>query len=364
MLNYTKSGVDYSLLDPVKKMGQIAGLKTVNNIKGTCIKELGASRGQTAYILEASDCYYALVEEGLGTKNIVADQVREITGKTYYDTIAHDTVAAIVNDIVTVGARVLTVLAYWAVGDSGWWQDTKRAKDLVNGWKKACDLAGAVWGGGETPSMSDVVNYTTINLAGAAFGIIKPKSRLVIGNKISQGDAIVILESNGIHANGLSLARKIASRMPGGYATLLNNKRTFGAELLRPSHIYCQVIEALFREKIDIHYMVNVTGHGWKKMMRAGNSFTYHFTKIPPVDGLFTFIQKSTSMTAKDMYATFNMGAGFAIIIDKENCAKVIAIAGKHGIKAYHCGTVIKGEKKVIIEPLNITYGEKELDIT
>lgn len=363
MLTYSKSGVDYSLLDPVKKMGQLAGSKTVNNIKDTSIKELIASRGETAYILEASDCYYALVEEGLGTKNLVADEMRKITGKTYYDVIAQDSVAAIVNDIITVGARPLTVLAYWAVGDSNWWKDAKRAKDLVTGWKKACDLSGATWGGGETPSMHDVVVPSTINLAGAAFGIIKPKSRLVMGDKINAGDTIVILESNGIHANGLSLARKIAGKMPGGYSTTMTNGKMYGEELLRPSHIYCKLTEDLFRKNLDIHYMINVTGHGWKKMMRARQPFTYKFFKVPPVDDFFTFIQKSSGMTPEEMYGTFNMGAGFAVIVNQKDKDKVVKIARRHKIKSYPAGTVETGEKKVIIEPLNIIYTEKDLVI-
>lgn len=363
MLTYKKSGVDYNLLDPVKKMGQLAGLKTINNIKDTVVRELVSSRGETAYILEASDCFYALVEEGLGTKNLVADAMRKITGKTYYDAIAQDSVAAIVNDVITVGARPLTVLAYWAVGDSNWWKDTKRAKDLVFGWKKACDLTGATWGGGETPAMYDVVTPSSINLAGSAFGIIKPKSRLVMGDKIKPGDAIVILESNGIHANGLSLARKIASKMPSGYATTLTNGKMYGDELLRPSHIYCKLIEDLFREKIDIHYMINVTGHGWKKMMRARQPFTYKFIKVPLVDDFFTFIQKSAGLTNKEMYGTFNMGAGYAVIVNQNDKDKVMKIARRHKIKAYPGGTVEKGEKKVIIEPLNIIYKEKDLEI-
>ncbi|MBI5452507.1 phosphoribosylformylglycinamidine cyclo-ligase, partial [Candidatus Gottesmanbacteria bacterium] len=139
-LSYKKSGVNYDLLDPVKRLAQVAGLKTANNILGLDFREISTSRGETAYVLEAAECYHAFVQEGLGTKNLVADEMRKITGKTYYETIAQDTVAMIINDLITVGARPLSILAYWAVGNSGWFADKKRNNDLVNGWKKACDL--------------------------------------------------------------------------------------------------------------------------------------------------------------------------------------------------------------------------------
>ena len=214
---YSKSGVNYDYLDPVKRLGQKLGHETAANLKNTLWKELGESRGESAYIIEDKDKYYATVIEGLGTKNLVADEMRKVTGKTYYDAIAYDTVAATVNDLITVGARPLSVMAYWAAGESEWWKDEERLKDLAKGWKKACDDADCTWGGGETPSMTDIVYPKTINLVGSGFGIIKPKERLILGDNIKHGDCILFLASNGIHANGLSLARKIAGKLKNGY---------------------------------------------------------------------------------------------------------------------------------------------------
>lgn len=362
-LSYKKSGVDYSLLDPAKRMSQIAGLKTAKNILNTSYKEISKSRGETAYIIEATDCYYALVEEGLGTKNLVADEMRKITGKTYYDVIAQDTVAAIVSDLITVGAKPLTVLAYWGVGDSRWFDDRKRAQDLVDGWKKACDLAEVTWGGGETPSNKDLINPNTIVLAGSAFGVIKPKKNLILGDKIRGGDVIIFFESNGIHANGLSLTRKIAQRLPQGFATKLPNNKLFGEEILKPSIIYVKLIADFLAKSIDIHYMINITGHGWKKLMRARKPFRYVINDIQEPSELFTFIQKHSGLSDEEMYSTFNMGAGFAAIVDANDTKKVIAISKKNKIKAWIGGEVEEGPKQVIIKPLNIIYKSSELGI-
>lgn len=362
-LSYKKSGVDYSLLDPVKKMAQLAGLKTAKNITDTSYKELSKSRGETAYIIEARDCYYALVEECLGTKSIIADEMNKLTGKTYYEAIAQDTVAMIVNDLATVGARPLTVLAYWAVGDSKWWSDKKRAKQMVWGWRKACDLAGATWGAGETPSMNDVVLPNRIDLAGAAFGIIQPKKRLITGDNLKAGDIIIMFESSGVHANGISLTRKIADIIPGGYKEKLSNQKMYGEELLKPTTIYCKLIEELITSNIDIHYMINITGHGWRKLMRARQAFSYVIEKIPPPSQLFTFIQKYSGLSDYDMYSTFNMGAGFAVFVSPDEVNKVFDIAKEHNIKTWIAGRVERGPKKVVIKPLNITYDGRELNL-
>lgn len=362
-LTYKNSGVNYRLIDPFKKLAQKNGMLTSSNILNTDFKEISQSRGESAFVTESSDCYYAFVIEGLGTKNLVADEVSKITGKSYYDTIAQDTVAMIVNDLITVGARPLIINAYWAVGNSNWFDDKKRAKDLVIGWKKACNLSSAIWGSGETPVLKDIVYPETIDLAGSAYGIIKPKKRLILGDKIEEGDAIILLESSGIHANGLTLARSIVNKLSDGFATKLPNGKIYGEELLTPTIIYSRLINDLLDNGVDIHYMVNITGHGWRKLMRAKKSFIYIIEQIPPVQPIFKFIQKNGSLSNKEMYATFNMGAGFAIYIPSNQIDRVLAMAEKHKIKAWIAGKIKKGAKQVIIKPLNIIFQQKELNI-
>lgn len=360
---YSKSGVNYDLLDPIKRLAQKAGLETVRNLNATDFREVSKSRGESAYVLEYNDSYFVLVEECLGTKSLVADDTRKITGKTYYDLLAQDTVAYMVNDLITVGARPISIAAYWAVGSSEWFKDKKRSSDLIRGWADACRMSGASWGGGETPSLSGIIKENAIDLAGACFGIIKPKKRLILGDKLKVGDSIIFFESRGIQSNGVSLARKIAGQLPKGYATQIIKKLIYGEALLVPTIIYSDIIQNLFAHRINIHYMSNITGHGWRKIMRANKNFTYVINDIGDVPPLFTFIQEHSGLSDNEMYATFNMGAGFAIFVAEKDAKKVLEISKNHSIKAWIGGYVSKGLKRIIINPLKLIYNEDELKI-
>ncbi len=362
-LTYKSSGVDYSAMDPLKKLAQKMARKTSNNLSRFKMQEIEVSRGESAYVWEEKNAYKAIVIEGLGTKNLVADETRKITGRTFYDQIAQDTVAMIVNDLIVVGAEPQVVNAYFAVGDSDWFLDKKRTNDLVKGWAKACNLAGAVWGGGETPTLKGIINPNTIDLSGAAVGIILPKKRLILGDKLKEKDAIVLIESSGIHANGLTLARAIADKLPNGYATVLSNGKKYGEVLLTPTHIYAPLVQSFFENDIDIHYMVNITGHGWRKLMRANRTFTYRLHTTPPIPEEFKFIQQKENMSDESLYDTFNMGAGFALIVPQKQVQKLLKIAKRMGFKSWNAGVVEKGPKQVIIEPKNIVFAEDSLQI-
>lgn len=362
-LSYKRSGVNYKLLDLIKRRAQSNGLKTGFNFLNTEFNEVVESRGESAYVLETKNCYYAMVTEGLGTKNLVADEMAKVTGKSYYAGIAIDTVAAIINDLITVGAKPLTVSAYWAVGDTNWWNYKKRAFDLIAGWKKACDIAGCGWGGGETPTLKGIIKNRSIDLAGAGYGIIKPKERITSRNKLKAGDAIIFFESSGIHANGLTLARKVSLKLSNGFSAKLSNGKTYGEELLTPTIIYSRLIQDLLGSGVDIHYMVNITGHGWRKLMRAKKNLSYVINEQPPVPEIFKFIKEKSNLTDKEMYATFNMGVGFAIFVHSREARKVLEIAKKHNIKSWVGGKVEKGKRQVVIKALNIIYNSDSLKI-
>lgn len=362
-LTYASSGVKYSSMDPVKKIAQQSAKATSSNLEKFGFKEISQSRGDSAYVWDEGDSYKAFVMEGLGTKNIVADDTRKITGKTYYDAIAQDVVAASTNDLLVVGAQPMVVNAFWGLGKSEWLDDEERTSDLVEGWTKACNLAGASWGGGETPTHQGIVYPEVIDLGSACVGVIKPKDRLTLGDKLQTGDSIILIESSGIHANGLTLARKIAEDLPEGYATKLKDGRMYGEALLTPTHIYAKTISDLFDKGINIHYMANITGHGFRKIMRAKEEFSYVIETLPEVDGLFEFIQENSGMSNENMYGTFNMGAGFAIMLPAGQAQKAVEIIKENGFKSWVAGKVESGEKQVIIKPLNINFKSESLNI-
>lgn len=360
---YAESGVDYQAMDPVKILAQKKARATAGNLKSFGMQEIAASRGESAYVWEEPDSYRALVIEGLGTKNMVADAISGWAKKTYYDAVAQDTVAMVVNDLIVVGALPQVVNAYFGVGDSSWFDDKVRATDLINGWESACNLAGAAWGGGETPTLKGVIAPDTIELAGSSVGIINPKSKLVLGDKLAPGDAIVLIASSGIHANGLTLARSIADNLPDGFATKLSDGRTYGEALLTPTPIYVPLVRELQAQDIDVHYMVNITGHGWRKIMRATKDLSYVIREVPQPQPEFGFIQKQTGTSDEEMYGNFNMGAGFAVYVPKDQADAVVVAAKNVGLEAWAAGEVQKGPKQVVIEPKNITFKGESLGV-
>ncbi len=362
-LTYADSGVDYDAIDPAKVLAQKAAAGTAGQLGRWNMAEIGASRGESAYVWEEADAYRAFVVEGLGTKSLVGDATRPITGRSHYDALAQDTVAMIVNDVIVVGAEPQVVNAYWAIGDSAWFEDRERARDLVEGWAAACELAGAAWGGGETPALNGIIQPGTIDLGGACVGIIQPKGRLTLGEKLAPGDAIVLLGSSGIHANGLTLARRIAEQLPEGYATDIGDGRGYGEALLAPTRIYARLVADVFEAGADVHYLVNVTGHGWRKLMRARRELRYRMHQVPEPGALFDFLKAQARIDDAEAYGNFNMGAGFAIYVPERDAGTVLEVAARHDIPAWIAGTVEDGPREVVIEPLGLRFAGESLDL-
>ena len=369
-MTYEDSGVNYANVDPFKILAQKAGKETAWCLEeySQC-KEVGWSRGESCYLIEFPGAFLAHVEEGLGTKNLVADAMEEISlgMQSYYAWIAQCTVAMIVNDMATVGAQPLSAAMHLAVGSSDWFKNQLRTQSLVAGWRNACVVARCAWGGGETPTLPDIVLANAAVLSGSAIGIVTPKER-VIKCSIRSGDAIVLVESSGVHANGLTLCRKIAAKLGQGYQTIVETEtgaRTFGEALLVPTHIYVALVQDCLDADIDIHYAVNITGHGWRKLMRAVEPFVYVIESIPEPHPIFKFIQENGPVTETEMYGNFNMGAGFALFVPQSDVAEVIRIATDCGSNALCGGYVEKrgDEKKVIIEPKNLVFESEALQV-
>jgi phosphoribosylformylglycinamidine cyclo-ligase len=362
-LDYKAAGVDYDKVDPVKVLAQRAARETAANLGVHGLSEVAASRGESAYVVDLGDLYLASITECLGTKALLADAMRAVTGRTYYEGIAQDTVAMAVNDLVTVGATPVSVHAYWAAGGSDWFSDTARANDLVRGWKAACDVCRVSWGGGETPALAGVVTEGAVDLAASCVGVIRPRARLTLGDDLAAGDVVVLLASSGLHANGVSLTRKLAERLPQGLATRLPDGRLYGEALLVPTALYPPVTEALFAAGVVPHYAANVTGHGWRKLMRHPADFTYRLHTLPPVPPVLRFAQERAGLDDREAYGTFNMGAGFALYVRPDQADLVVRTSRALGIAAWVAGTVETGEKRVVIEPLEVEYGAGDLHL-
>jgi len=360
-LSYEQAGVVYDLIDPLKVAAQRAAAATAGHLAQHGFGEVAASRGESAYVVDVGPFYLASIVECLGSKALVADAMQQLDGRSRYAAIAQDTIAMAVNDLVTVGATPLVVQAYWGAGGSDWFADAERAQSLVAGWKAACDVCGVAWGGGETPALGGIVEGGRIDLAAACTGIVNPKERLSLGERLAAGDAIVLLHSSGIHANGLSLARKLAERLADGYRTEVAPGLSFGDALLAPTILYSPVTEALWKAGVRVHYAANITGHGWRKLLRHPKTFTYRVNAVPPVPPVLQFMQREAGHDAAEAYGTLNMGAGFALFVAGADAERTVEVAHACGVEALVAGRVEEGAKQLHIEPLDITFSGESL---
>lgn len=351
---YAQAGVDYSQIDPTKIDAQLAAATTSGLLSQHGFAEVSASRGESAYVVDVGPFYLASILECLGTKALVADAMAATDGRSRYATIAQDTIAMAVNDLVTVGATPLVVQAYWAAGGSDFFSNQERQGALIEGWRSACVECGVAWGGGETPALAGVVESGRIDLAASCIGVVNPKQRLIIGKALRAGDAVVLIDSSGIHANGVSLARKLVDRFPDGWLTEVEHGVTYGDALLQPTVLYAKLMEALWLRGITPHYCANITGHGWSKLARHPGNFTIRIHRISSVPPVLAAIQRYADLPDAEAYTTLNMGAGFAIFVDPEEAPRVVTAAIRSGYGAHVAGVVEEGERGVILEPLDL----------
>ena len=365
-LSYETSGVRYDELDAFKRACQRAARATAGELEVHGYREPATTRGESAYLIEATDHFLAHVEEGLGTKNLVADAVYAASGRSFYREIGIDLVATIVNDLVTCGALPMAVAMHAAVGDSAWFADEQRTNGLVAGFAEGCRSAGAVWGGGETPTLRGVVDPKTIVLAGSAIGKISPKALRITG-EVHDGDAIIFLASSGVHTNGLTLCRKIAEHLPQGYATPIGHgdPRDFGAALLAPSVIYVAFVRECQQRGLKLNYVTHITGHGWRKLMRLDEPFVYEITVPRSVPAIFQFLAEAGPIDVREMYATFNMGIGFAAYVDPSEVEATLTAARATGYDAWLAGGVKKDGalKAVVVPALGLTFEGDTLQV-
>jgi phosphoribosylformylglycinamidine cyclo-ligase len=357
---YRDAGVDYEVLDAGKRLAIKAALATSGHMERHGGKVLEASRGESAFVFQAGEETLALVMEGLGTKSIIARAVAE-KGRNHFDAVAYDTVAAILNDLCCVGARPLVVNAYFSTGRPEWFNNRGWYERLIEGWFNACVDARCTWGGGESPSLPELVSGEDIELAGSAVGRVPGGQAAILGQNLDAGNEIVLVASSGLHANGSSLARMIASNLEHDYDTRLPSGDTLGDALLRPSVIYSELVDSILDAELPVTYMSHITGHGFLKLMRPAHELTYRISKLLPVPEVLAFLAEKAEMSTKTAYSTFNMGHGFAIYCESGSGEKVVAAATGKGLSAVLAGRVEAGERRVVIEPLGIEYASGEL---
>lgn len=375
---------DYAPLDLFKQACLAAGrsLEPKNFVRYG-VEDVAWSRGESVYLMKWGDHYLGHVHEGLGTKNLAIDgltrQLRvgdqcaiaaamgrlHSREKEWWRCVGVDTVAMMVNDMATLGVAPLNAAMHLAVASGSWFEDEQARAGLIAGFRDGCARAGCAWGCGETPELKGVVCEGAVELSGSVVGLAAKKR--LIRRDIEDGDAIVLLGSNGVHANGLTRAREIAAKHPQGYLAELPEGMLYGEALLQPTLLYSELVQDLLDAQVDIHYGVHITGHGYRKLMRLEKPFRYVIEALPEPPPVFRFIQERARLDDRAMYGTYNMGAGFALILPKREVKRVRRLAPSHGIAVVGGGTVEKtrkGKREVVLAPLRIDpYVGEELQL-
>jgi len=359
---YREAGVDYAVLDAGKRSALTEALATSHWLAAVGAHAVEDSRGEPAFVLRFAGSTLAFVLETLGTKSMLAREYHELAGVNRFDRVAYDAVAAVLNDLICVGALPLVLNAYFATGSSAWYESRERADALLAGWRRACDDARCAWGGGESPSLVDLIAPAEIELAGAALGFVPPPGEPLLGGELAPGDEIVLVASSGLHANGASLARRIAGELPDGLLTTLPDGSPLGEALLAPSVLYVELVRRLLADaRATPTYLSHITGHGLLKLMRPQRELTYRIHALPAVPAVLAFLAEQSGMDAAAAYSTLNMGAGFAVYCRPGGGERVVEIAREVGLAALLAGAVEAGPRRAVLEPVDVTFAGEQL---
>jgi phosphoribosylformylglycinamidine cyclo-ligase len=303
--------------------------------------------GYFANVIDIGGHGIAITTDGIGSKAMIATMLRK------YDTVGIDCVAMNVNDVICVGARPVSMVDYIAI--------EKVEADILDaisiGLCAGAKMAGISISGGETAQLKDMIHG--FDLAGTAIGHV-PLDRIVVGENVREGDAVIGIESNGIHSNGLSLARraffetnsyKISHRFPDLAGDL-------GSELLRPTHIYVAEALELLARVPSVKALAHITSDGLLNLTRVKADVGYVIDGLPPIPPIFSLIQRLEHVDIAEMHSVFNMGIGFCAVVAETDAELAISILGGKGKRAWRIGHAVSDSKRRVSLPQHGLIGQ------
>ncbi len=269
--------------------------------------------------------------DGVGTKLRLAFEWNR------HDTVGIDLVAMSVNDILVQGAEPLYFLDYFACGKL----DVDTAARVVAGIAVGCEQAGCALIGGETAEMPGMYPEGEYDLAGFAVGVVE-KSRIIDGQRIQVGDAVVGLASSGAHSNGYSLLRKIIERT-GARPDDDFHGQPLADVVMAPTRIYVKpMLEAMAR--YDVRGLAHITGGGLlenvPRILPAGVTARIERSAWTMPE-LFRWLQREGQVADNEMYRVFNCGIGMVVVVPRAEADALVALMQQHDIAAMRVGEIV-----------------------
>ena len=331
--SYSNAGIDISHTDNLKK--NMAGLLT--NDDSRVLNGLGpfASLYDISFP-QIKNPVLVLKSEEPGSKQKLAMEF------DYAESVCHDMINHLVNDIAVMGATPLAVLDTIVCGTA----ESDTVLKFIKGMRDACKNNECALVGGETSVQPQVVDNGLYVLTSSIAGIIE-RANIIDGHKISEGDVVLAVASNGLHTNGYTLVRMLMDSMPEIKEELIEGE-TFVQQIMRPHTAYYKGIKHIFA--IDgVHGMAHITGGGIAgnlcRVMPEGLSAEIDLDKVRVLP-LFKFIQEKGNIDEAEMLNTFNCGVGLNIVVSPE-CKEEVMAKINEFFDCYEVGTVKKGEEKV-----------------
>ena len=335
-LSYSKAGIDITYTDTIKR--EMA--KHLETSDGRVLNGLGPFASlYDINFPRINEPVLVLKSEEPGSKQKLAMEFG------YTESICHDMINHLVNDIVVMGAKPLAVLDTIVCGKAE--RDT--IKTLVKGVADACRENECSLVGGETSIQPLVVDSGVYVLTSSIVGIVE-KSKVIDGSKIEDGDVVLAIASNGLHTNGYSLVRLLMEKMPQIKLDKIDGL-TFIEQIMKPHTPYYKAIKELFSEDI-IHGMAHITGGGIEgnlcRIIPDGLSAKIDLSKLQVLN-IFKYIRNNGNISDEEMLHTFNCGVGFNVVVSQKHKDTVINHIKKYH-NCYEMGKIEKGDAKIVFE--------------
>lgn len=345
---YKSTGVDTSEADDGLQniVSQILGTWPKSGVGKVCLEI-----GSFANVIDigVGNIGIAICTDGVGSKSIIADLMHR------YDTIGIDCIAMNVNDLICVGARPLSLVDYIALEKA----DSVILDEIAKGLCDGADQAGISISGGEIAQLKDIVHG--FDLVGTSIGIVE-LDKILDGKNIREGDLVIGVKSNGVHSNGLTLARyalfeKALYSVDSSVAEL---ECTIGEELLKPTDIYVKEAISISNSITGLKAMVNITSDGFLNLTRGSDGIGYVIDAMIEPHPIFSMIEKLGEVPQPEMFQVFNMGTGFCYVVDPKDSEETLSILENHNRQAQIIGyAVVDSEQRVSIPEYNLLGKDK-----